>query len=61
MLLSIHDEVILEVRLNERDIKQLKELAVLSCCARCEKYFGLKVPLLLTCSAGKAWGAMEDI
>ncbi|KAL7444515.1 hypothetical protein ACHAXH_008374 [Discostella pseudostelligera] len=61
MLLQIHDEMILEVRLNERDIKLLKDIVVKSCCNDCERFFGLKVPLLLNCSAGKTWGAMKEI
>ncbi len=45
--LQIHDEMILEVRLNERDIKLLQDIAVKSCCNNCEQFFGLKVPLML--------------
>jgi len=61
MLLGIHDEVILEVRFKERDIKRLRKIAHKSCCKDCETLFGLKVPLLLQCSAGKSWGAMQKI
>ncbi|KAL7542317.1 hypothetical protein ACHAXR_011673 [Thalassiosira sp. AJA248-18] len=60
MILQIHDEVILEVRFNERDIKRLQTIAQKSCCLDCEDFFGLKVPLLLKCSAGRKWGAMKE-
>jgi len=61
MLLQIHDEMILEVRFNENDIKDLKDIAIKSCCNDCERLFQLKVPLLLNCSAGMSWGAMRDL
>lgn len=59
--LQIHDEAIFELRLNETDIKQLQEISRLSCCNDCEKFFKLKVPLLLNCSAGVNWAAMKEI
>jgi len=61
MLLQIHDEVVLEVRMKASAIQRLKSIAFKSCCVECEKQFHLKVPLLLTCSAGRSWGAMKDI
>jgi len=61
MLLQIHDEMILEVCFNENDIKDLKDIAMKSCCSDCERLFQLKVPLLLNCSAGMSWGAMRDL
>jgi len=61
MLLQIHDEMILEVRFNENDIKDLKDIAIKSCCNDCERLFQLKVPLLLNCSAGMSWGAMREL
>ena len=45
--LQIHDELILEVRLNERDIKLLQDIAFKSCSTDVEQFFGLKVPLLI--------------
>ncbi|KAL3795410.1 hypothetical protein ACHAW5_005372 [Stephanodiscus triporus] len=61
MLLQIHDELILEVRFNEQDIKKLKDIAQKSCCFDCEKLFQLKVPMLLNVSVGRSWGAMTAI
>jgi len=61
MLLQIHDEVILEVRLNKRDITRLQAIAQKSCCEDCEDVFGLNVPLLLKCSAGLSWGGMTEL
>ena len=61
LLLQIHDEMILEVGFNENDIMQLNDIAIKSCSIECEKLFQLKVPLLIKCSCGMAWGAMQDI
>jgi len=61
MLLQIHDEMILEVRMNMRDVRRLRDVAQKSCCEGCEEFFGLSVPLLLKCSAGICWGAMKEI
>jgi len=60
MLLQIHDEVILEARENQHDIKRLWDVVQRSCCRDCENKFGLQVPLLLKCSFGRNWGTMTD-
>ena len=61
LLLQIHDEMILEVGFNENDIMQLNDIAIKSCSIECEKLFQLRVPLLIKCSCGMAWGAMQNI
>ena len=61
MVLQIHDEVLLELRFNEEDIKKMQAVAVKSCCSDCEELFNLKVPLLLKCSCGLSFGSMKEI
>lgn len=61
MVLQIHDEVLLELRFNEEDIKKMQAVAVKSCCRDCEELFNLKVPLLLKCSCGLSFGSMKEI
>lgn len=61
MVLQIHDEVLLELRFNEGDIKRLQAIALKSCCHDCEELFNLKVPLLIKCSCGLSFGSMKEI
>eukprot|EP00956_Cyclotella_meneghiniana_P030000 scaffold74526_cov66-Cyclotella_meneghiniana.AAC.3 len=59
MLLQIHDELVLEVNRDEKQVFWLKEIAVKSCCRDCEKIFNLTVPLVLDCTVGYTWSSQS--
>lgn len=57
--LQIHDELVLEVNRDEKQVFWLKEIAVKSCCRDCEKIFKLTVPLVLDCTVGYTWSSQS--
>lgn len=59
--LQIHDELVLELKYDEKHCARLKEIAIKSCCDDCQRVFGLTVPLILDCTVGLTWQSMQPL